>query len=84
MKVRLWVASSGLDPVHRDLGTSVHKFARIRRARSRHLHCALYMSALAAERWDPHLNAFYEALPTRHKSKVQALMAVRILSARSR
>ena len=76
MKVRQWVASSGLDPVHRASGTSVHKPAHISRAGSRHLRRALYMPALAAVRWDPHLKSFYEALLARHKSKLQALMAV--------
>jgi len=76
MKVRQWVASSGLDPVHQDSGTSVHKPAHISRAGSRHLRRALYMPALAAVRWDPHLKAFYEALLARHKSKLQALIAV--------
>jgi transposase len=76
LKARQWVARSGLDPVHRDSGTSVHKPARISRAGSRHLRRALYMPALAAVRWDPHLKAFYEALLARHKRKLQALMAV--------
>ena len=76
LKARQWVARSGLDPVHRDSGTSVHKPARISRAGSRHLRRALYMPALAAVRWDPHLRAFYETLLGRHKSKLQALMAV--------
>jgi hypothetical protein len=34
------------------------------------------MPALVAVRFDPHLKAFYQALQTRHKSKLQALMAV--------
>ena len=76
MKVRQWVACSGLDPVHQDSGTSVHKPTHISRAGSRHLRRALYMPALAAVRYDPHLKAFYEALQARHKSKLQALMAV--------
>ncbi|HMH14325.1 MAG TPA: transposase [Edaphobacter sp.] len=76
MKVRQWVARSGLDPVHQDSGTSVHKPARISHAGSRHLRRALYMPALAAVRWDPHLKAFYEALLARHKRKLQALIAV--------
>ena len=76
MKVRQCVARSGLDPVHQDSGTSVHKPAHISRAGSRHLRRALYMPALAAVRYDPHLKAFYEALLARHKSKLQALMAV--------
>jgi len=76
LKARQWVARSGLDPVHQDSGTSVHKPARISRAGSCHLRRALYMPALAAVRWDPHLKAFYQALLTRHKRKLQALMAV--------
>lgn len=76
LKARQWVARSGLDPVHRDSGASVHKPARISRAGSRHLRRSLYMPALAAVRWDPHLKAFYEVLLARHKRKLQALMAV--------
>jgi transposase len=76
LTARQWVARSGLDPVHRDSGTSVHKPARISRAGSRHLRRALYMPALAAVRWDPHLKAFYENLLARHKRKLQALVAV--------
>jgi hypothetical protein len=44
------------------------------RAGSRHLRRALYMPALAAVHWDPHLKAFYEVLLARHKRKLQALM----------
>jgi len=76
LNARQWVARSGLDPAHRDSGTSVHKPARISRAGSRHLRRALYMPALAAVRWDPHLKAFYQALLARHKRKLQALVAV--------
>jgi transposase len=76
MKVRQWVAHSGLDPVHQDSGTSVHRPTRISRAGNRHLRRALYMPALAAVRWDPHLRAFYELLQARHKTKLQALIAV--------
>jgi transposase len=76
MKVRQWVAHSGLDPVHRDSGTSVHRTTPISRAGNRHLRRALYMPALAAVRWDPHLRAFYELLQARHKTKLQALIAV--------
>jgi len=76
LNARQWVARSGLDPVHQDSGTSVHKPAHISRAGSRHLRRALYMPALAAVRWDTHLKAFYEVLLARHKRKLQALMAV--------
>jgi transposase len=76
MSVRQWVAHSGLDPVHEDSGTSVHRPSRISRAGSRHLRRALYMPALVAAQRDPHLRAFYELLQSRHKAKLQALLAV--------
>jgi transposase len=76
MTVRQWVASSGLDPVHQQSGTSLHKPSRISRAGNRRLRAALYMSALSAARYDRHLAAFYGALRARHKTGLQALMAV--------
>jgi len=76
MTVRQWVASSGLDPAHQQSGTSLHKPSRISRAGNRHLRRALYMPALSAARNDPHLRAFYLALRSRHKTGLQALMAV--------
>lgn len=76
LTVRQWVAHSGLDPAHHDSGTSVHKRPRISRAGNRHLRRALFMPALAAVRCDPHLKAFYLALQARHKTKLQALIAV--------
>jgi transposase len=76
LTARQWVAHSGLDPQHCISGTSVHKHTRISRLGNRHLRRALYMPALAAVRWDRHLKAFYEALQTRHKTKLQALIAV--------
>src|SRR5207244_2960031 len=76
MSVRQWVAHSGLDPAHEVSGSSVHRPARISRAGNRHLRRALYMPALVAVRRDPHLKAFYELLQSRHKAKLQALIAV--------
>src|ERR1035441_6541556 len=76
MSVRQWVASSGLDPAHQQSGTSLHKPSRISRAGNRHLRAALYMPALSAARYDPHIRAFYRALRQRHKTGLQALMAV--------
>ena len=76
MTVRQWVAYSGLDPVHQVSGSSVHKPTRISRAGNRHLRRALYMPTLSAVRNDPHLRAFYQALRGRHKTGLQALMAV--------
>jgi transposase len=76
MTVRQWVAYSGLDPVHQVSGSSVHKPSRISRAGNRHLRRALYMPTLAAVRCDPHMRAFHQALMERHKTSLQALMAV--------
>ncbi len=76
MTVRQWVAHSGLDPAHRISGSSVHLPSRISRHGNRHLRRALYMPALVAVRFDPHLKAFYQTLQARHKTKLQALMAV--------
>lgn len=76
LSVRQWVAHSGLDPAHQVSGTSVHRPSRISRSGSRHLRRALYMPALVASRHDPHLKAFYQLLLSRHKAKLQALIAV--------
>ena len=76
MSVRQWVAHSGLDPAHQVSGTSVHRPSRISRAGNRHLRRALYMPALVAVRRDAHMKAFYQLLQSRHKAKLQALIAV--------
>jgi transposase len=76
LTVRQWVAHSGLDPVHHDSGSSVHKPSHISRSGNRHLRRALYMPALVAVQRDPHLKAFYLLLQSRHKTKMQALIAV--------
>ena len=76
LTARQWVAHSGLDPVHQESGTSVHRRSRISRQGNRYLRKALYMPALTATRFDPHLKAFYAELLARHKAKLQALTAV--------
>lgn len=76
MTVRQWVAQSGLDPVHQVSGTSVHKQSRISRRGNPRLRRALYMPALSAARFDPHIQAFYTLLLARNKTKLQALTAV--------
>lgn len=76
MPVRQWVAHSGLDPAHQISGTSVHRASRISRAGNHHLRRALYMPALVASRHDAHIKAFYNTLISRHKAKMQALIAV--------
>jgi transposase len=74
--VRQWVAYAGLDPREYRSGTSVHKYTRISKVGNRHLRHALYMPALVASRYEPHLRGFYEHLLARGKSKRQALVAV--------
>jgi transposase len=74
--LRTYLINSGLDPAHQVSGTSVHKPARISRAGNRHLRRVLYMPALVAIQHDPHIQAFYRQLLTRHKAKMQALIAV--------
>lgn len=76
LEVRQWVASAGLDPREHSSGSSVHKKARISKAGNRHLRRALYMPALVAVRFDPHLRAFYQHLLVQGKLKMQALVAV--------
>jgi transposase len=73
LKVREWVAHSGLDPAHEISGSSVRKASRISRAGNRHLRRALYMPALVASRCDPH---FFKSLLARNKARLQALIAV--------
>jgi len=76
MTVRQWVAHSGLDPVHQVSGSSVRKPSRISRHGNSHLRRALYIPALVGARHDPHMRAFYELLQSRHKTKLQALVAI--------
>lgn len=74
--VRQWVAYAGLDPREYSSGTSVRKYTRISKVGNAHLRHALYMPALVASRFEPHLRGFYEHLLARGKSKRQALVAV--------
>jgi transposase len=74
--VRQWVAFAGLDPREYRSGTSVRKYVRISKVGNRHLRHALYMPALVACRYEPHLRGFYEHLVQRGKQKRQALLAV--------
>ena len=60
--------SQRLDPAHEISGTSVHKRSRISRQGNRHLRKALFMPALSAARFDPHMRAFYLELQNRHKT----------------
>ena len=74
--VRQWVAYAGLDPRQYESGSSVQKKTRISKVGNRHLRRILYMPALTAVRFAPHLRAFYEHLQARGKCKMVALVAV--------
>ena len=76
MTPRQWVAHTGLDPRHIQSGTSVYKPARISKTGNAHLRRALFMPALVAVQWEPHIKAFYEHLLERGKTKMQANVAV--------
>lgn len=74
--VRQWVAYAGLDPRQYESGSSVHQKTRISKVGNRHIRRALYMPALTATRYAPHLRAFYLHLQERGKCKMVALVAV--------
>jgi transposase len=76
MDVRQWVAHAGLDPRVFQSGTSVNKPARISRQGNVHIRRALFMPALVAAQYEPHVKAFYEKLLGRGKTKMQANVAV--------
>ena len=76
MGPRQWVAHAGLDPRHTVSGTSVLKPARISKAGNIYLRRALFMPALAAMRFEPRVNAFYQDLLERGKKPLQALVAI--------
>ncbi len=76
MDVRQWVAHAGLDPRVFQSGTSVNKPARISRQGNVHIRRALFMPALVAVQYEPHVKAFYEKLLGRGKTKMQANAAV--------
>ena len=76
LNVRQWVAMAGIDPREYSSGTSVHKKPRISKAGNVHLRRALFMPALVAARFDPHLRDFYQRLLAKGKAKLQAIVAV--------
>ena len=62
MSVREWVAHAGLDPRQFQSGTSINKPARISRRGNRHIRRGLFMPAIVAVQYEPHIKAFYEQL----------------------
>lgn len=69
------VAYLGLDPVHYESGSSVHKRAHISRQGNRPLRSRLYVGALGGVGGNNPLRAFYQRLVGRGKPKKLALIA---------
>lgn len=76
LSARQWAAYAGLDPVHRESGTSVRTPSRISRAGNARLRNALFFAAMVAMRTDSHARAFTEKLTRKGKKKIQALVAL--------
>ena len=76
MTAKQWTAHAGLDPRQHQSGTSIDKAPRISRAGNRYIRRALYMPALVALQYSPHVKAFYEGMVERGKPKKKAIVAV--------
>ena len=77
MNAKQWVAHAGLDPRAFQSGASVDKKTRISKAGNKYIRQALYMPALVAIRYEPHIKGFYDHMINDNGlSKMQALCAV--------
>ena len=65
----------GLVPVERQSGSSVMGRARLSKAGPARIRAVLYMAAIVATRYNPHVKAVYDRLLARGKSKMSALGA---------
>lgn len=65
----------GLVPVERQSGSSVLGRARLSKAGPARIRAVLYMAAVVATRYNPHVKAVYERLLARGKPKMSALGA---------
>lgn len=65
----------GLVPVERQSGSSVLGRARLSRAGPARIRAVLYMAAIVAARYNPHVRDVYERMLARGKSKMSALGA---------
>ena len=73
---RQFAAYAGTAPGIRQSGSSVRGASRVPRACNRRLRSVLYMCALVARRFCPHLRAFGDRLAERGKTKKQVIVAV--------
>ena len=77
MNARQWVAFAGLDPRLFESGSSVSKKPRISKAGNKFIRQALYMPALVATRFDPHIKGYYaHMIDDNGLKKMQAICAV--------
>ena len=60
MTARQWVAFAGLDPRQYESGSSVAKKPRISKAGNKYIRQALYMPALVASNYEPHIKGYYK------------------------
>jgi len=65
----------GLVPVERQSGSSVLGRARLSKAGPSQVRAVLYMAAVVATQYNPHVKALYERLLAKGKSKMSALGA---------
>jgi len=65
----------GLVPVERQSGTSVQGRARLSKAGPARVRAVLYMAAVVATRYNPHVKAVYERLRAKGKAKMAAIGA---------
>jgi transposase len=65
----------GLVPVQWDSGSSVHKRPRLSKAGPSHLRKLLYMPAVVARRWNPHIKSFSDRLLAKGKTKMAVIGA---------
>lgn len=65
----------GLVPVQRQSGSSVRGKSHISKAGSAKVRAGLYMAAVVAVRYNPHIKAMYERLLLNGKSKMSAICA---------
>lgn len=65
----------GLVPVERQSGSSVMGKARLSKAGPARVRAVLFMAAVVAKQWNPHVKAIYERLIAKGKSKMSALGA---------
>jgi transposase len=76
LTVRQWVASAGLDVRVVQSGTSVHSRPRLSKVGNARIRAALYLPALTALQYEPHVRVFHQQLLARGKAPQQAVAAI--------